>query len=55
MVNGFLKVRVEPSLLPDYILDHTLDNNTPDGDNFINDNNDDGNYNHDDNENNDSN
>ena len=54
MVNGFLKVRVEPSLLPDYILDHTLDNNTPDGDNFINDN-DDGNYNHDDNENNDGN
>ena len=40
---------MEPSLLPDYILDH------PDGDNFINDNIDDGNYNHDDNENNDGN
>ena len=47
-------MRVEPSLLPDYILDDTLDNNTPDGDNFINDNNDE-NYNHDDNENNDGN
>ena len=45
---------MEPSLLPDYILDDTLDNNTPDGDNFINDNNDE-NYNHDDNENNDGN
>ena len=40
LVNGFQKVRVEASLLPDYILDDTLDNDTPNGDIGINDDND---------------
>ena len=39
MVNGFQKVRVETNLFPDYILDDTLDNDTPNGDIGINDNN----------------
>ena len=43
MVNSFQKVKVETSLFPDYILDDTLHNNTPNGDNGINDN-DDENY-----------
>ena len=52
MVNSFQKVRVETSLYRDYILDNTLDNDTPNDDNGINDNNDDENYNHDNNRNN---
>ena len=46
---------MKTSLFPDYVLDDTLDDGTPDGDNGINDNNDDENYNYDNNENNDSN
>ena len=53
LVNSFLEVMVEPSFFPYYILDDTLDNDNPDGDNSINDNNDDENYNQDNNENND--
>ena len=37
---------METSLFPDYILDNTLNNDTPDGDNGFNDNNDDDNNNH---------
>ena len=40
LVNGFQKVRVEATLLLDYILDDTLDNDIPYGDIDINDNND---------------
>ena len=36
--NSFLKVRVDTSLFPDYILDDTLDNDTPNGCNGISDN-----------------
>ena len=46
---------METSLFRDYILDDTLDNDTPNDDNGINDNNDDENYNHDNNRNNDCN
>ena len=40
LVNSFQKARVETSLFQDYILDDTLDNETPNGD-YINDNYDD--------------
>ena len=53
MVNSFQKVRVETDLLPDYILDYSLDNDTPNGDNGINDNDDCECYNNDNNGNND--
>ena len=46
---------MKTSLFPDYVLDDTLDVDTPNGDNGINDNNDDENCNYDKNENNDSN
>ena len=46
MVNGFQKVRVETSLFPDYILDDTLDNDTPNGDIGINSNNENNDRNH---------
>ena len=56
LVNSFRKVRVETSSFPDYILDETLDNDTPNGDNCINDNDDhDENCIYDNNENNDRN
>ena len=45
MVNRFLKVSVKASLFPDYVLDNALDDDTPAGDNDVNDNNDDENYN----------
>ena len=38
---------MKPSLFLDYALDYSLDDDTPDGDNCINDNNDDGNCNYD--------
>ena len=40
----FLKVSVKTSLLPDYVLHDTADDDTPDSDNGINDNNGDKNY-----------
>ena len=46
LVNGFQKVRVETSLFPDYILDDTLDNDTPNGDTGINSNNENNDRNH---------
>ena len=54
-MNSLLKVSVKTSLFPDHVLDDTLDDNTPHGDNGVNDNNDDENYNYDNNENNDAN
>ena len=44
LVNSFHRARVETSLSQDYILDDTLDNNTPNGDCGINDNYDDDDY-----------
>ena len=44
LVNTFLKVSVKTSLLPDYVLHDTADDDTPDSDNGINDNNGDKNY-----------
>ena len=41
MVNGFLRVSVKTILSPNYALGDTLDDDTPDCDNGINDNNDD--------------
>ena len=56
MVNGFQKVRVEPTLFPYYILKDILDDDTTDGVNGIIDNNVTENYDHDDtNKNNDGN
>ena len=55
MVNSFQEVRVETSLCRDYILDDTLDKDTPNDDNGINGINDDENYNYDNNGNNDCN
>ena len=55
MVNSCQKVKVETSLFQDYILDDTLDNDTPNDDNFINNESDNGHYNHDSNGNNDCN
>ena len=52
MVNSFQEVRVETSLFRDYIVDDTLDKDTPNDDNGINGNNDDENYNYDNNGNN---
>ena len=49
-----MKVSVKASLFPDYILDDTLEDDTPDGDNGINGNNDE-NYNYNSNKNNDGN
>ena len=49
MVNSFQEVRVETSLCRDYILDDTLEKNTPNDNNGIND---DENYNYDNNGNN---
>ena len=40
----FLKVSVKTSLLPDYVLHDTADDDAPDSDNGINDNNGDKNY-----------
>ena len=52
LVNSFLKVRMEKSLFPPlYSRYNTLDNDTPDGINDINDNNDDDNNDHDMNDN----
>ena len=51
MVKGFLEVSIGTSLLPDYVPDDTLDDDTPDGDNGNRDNNDDENHNYDNNEN----
>ena len=48
-------VKVETSSFRDYILDDTLDNDTPNDDNGINNDSDNGNYNHDSNGNNDCN
>ena len=47
MVNSFQKVKVETSSLRDYILDGTVDNDTPNDDNGINNDSDNGNHNHD--------
>ena len=55
MVDRFLNVSMKTSLLPGYVLDYTLDDDTADGDNCINDSNDDENCNYDNNENNNSN
>ena len=55
MVNGFQKVRVEPTFFPYYILNDILDDDTTDGVNGIIDNNDTENYDHDTNKNNDGN
>ena len=55
MVNSFREVRVETSLCRDYILDDTLDKDTPNDDNGINGINDDETYNYDNNGNNDCN
>ena len=38
LVSSFQKARMETSLLQNYILEGTLDNDTPSGDNRINDN-----------------
>ena len=46
---------MKTSLFPDYVLDYTLHDDTPDGDNGINGNNDEENCNYDNNKNNDSN
>ena len=54
MINTFVKVSLKTSLLPDYVLDSTLDDYTPDRYNGINDN-DDKNNNYNSNENNDDN
>ena len=43
---------MKASFIQDFVLDGTLDDDTPDGDNGINDNNDDEIYNYDNNENN---
>ena len=43
LVNSFQKARVKTNLYQDYILDDTLDNETPNGD-YINDNYDDDDY-----------
>ena len=51
MVNGVLRVSVKTILSPNYALGDTLDDDTPDCDNGINDNNDNENYNYDNNEN----
>ena len=55
MVNSFQKVKVETSSFGDYILDDTLDNDTPNDDNGINNDSNNGNYNHGSNGNNDCN
>ena len=47
MVNSFQGVKVETSSFRDYILDDTLDD-TPNADNGVNNDSDNGNYNHDD-------
>ena len=55
MVNSFLNVGMKTSFLWGYVPDDILGDDTPDGDNGINDNNDDQNYKYDNNDNNDSN
>ena len=55
LVNSLLKVRVKTSLFQNYILDDTLDKDTPDDENDFNENNDDDNDNHHDAGNNDDN
>ena len=55
LVNSFQEVRVETSLFREYILDDTLDKDTPNDDNGINGINDNENYNYDSNKNNDCN
>ena len=52
MVNSFLNVGMKTSFLWDYVPDDILGDDTPDGDNGINDNNDDQNYKYDNNDNN---
>ena len=52
MVNIFLNVGMKTNFLWDYVPDDILGDDTPDGDNGINDNNDDQNYKYDNNDNN---